>query len=319
MTSGVARGRSFHDGQFDRQPGAVNQGHNFQEQWQRAYELDPPLVMVTGWNEWIAGRWGKPDGPITFVDQFDQEFSRDIEPMRGGHGDNYYWQLVANVRRYKGAPPLPSASPATTIDIDGPFEQWRNVEPEFRDFLGDTAARDFDGAAGLHYTNRSGRNDLVVMKVARDDRHVYWYARTRQPVSPHTDGNWMWLLIEADQNIENGWHGYDYIVNRSVEDDQTTSLERCVGGWRWEKVARVQYRTDGNRLHLAIPRVALLPASDKSSHSPKSQSSKPLSSESLSLGFQWIDNSQRPGDIMDVYQSGDVAPEGRFRYQYLAE
>jgi hypothetical protein len=24
-----------------------------------------------------------------FVDQFDQEHSRDIEPMRGGHGDDY--------------------------------------------------------------------------------------------------------------------------------------------------------------------------------------------------------------------------------------
>ena len=29
-----------------------------------------------------------------FVDQFDQEHSRDIEPMKGGHGDNYYYQMV---------------------------------------------------------------------------------------------------------------------------------------------------------------------------------------------------------------------------------
>ena len=90
----------------------MNWGHNFQEQWQRVFELNPPFVMVTGWNEWIAGRWGKPDGPLVFVDQFDQEFSRDIEPMNGGHGDNYYFQLVANVRRYKGAPALPAASGA---------------------------------------------------------------------------------------------------------------------------------------------------------------------------------------------------------------
>jgi hypothetical protein len=38
---------------------------------------------------------------VIFVDEFIQEFSRDIEPMNGGHGDNYYYQLVDYVRRYK--------------------------------------------------------------------------------------------------------------------------------------------------------------------------------------------------------------------------
>ena len=105
-----------------------------------------------------------------FVDQLDQEFSRDIEPMTGGHGDNYYWQLVANVRRYKGAPPLPKASPPKTIRIEDGFDQWRDVTPEFGDHVGETMPRDFDGVAGQHYTNRSGRNDLVASKVARDSR-----------------------------------------------------------------------------------------------------------------------------------------------------
>ena len=48
--------------------------------------------------------WARPAGPLVFVDQFDQEYSRDIEPMRGGHADHYYWQMVANLRRYRGAP-----------------------------------------------------------------------------------------------------------------------------------------------------------------------------------------------------------------------
>jgi hypothetical protein len=30
-------------------------------------------------------------GPVTFVDEFSAEFSRDIEPMKGGHGDNYVY------------------------------------------------------------------------------------------------------------------------------------------------------------------------------------------------------------------------------------
>ncbi len=38
MSSGEARGRSFHNGRPDRTPGAVNRGFNFEEQWKRAIE-----------------------------------------------------------------------------------------------------------------------------------------------------------------------------------------------------------------------------------------------------------------------------------------
>jgi hypothetical protein len=304
MSSGDARGRSFHDGKQDTAPGAVNFGHNAQEQWRRALDLKPPLVMVTGWNEWFAQRFGKPGESIVFVDQFNQEFSRDIEPVRGLHGDNYYWQLVANVRRYKGAEPLPRASAARTIRIDGPFDQWRNVTPEFRDHLGETAPRDFDGAGGTHYTNRTGRNDLAAMRVARDEKHVYFYVRTVQPISPAEYPNWMWLLIDADQNAKTGWEGSDFIVNRTVDADGKSWLEKHDVGWQWKKVAPVTYRVEGNELHLAIPRAALgLPDGPKP----------------LRLDFQWADNLQRPGDRMDFYSSGDVAPEGRFKYRYAGE
>ena len=37
-----------------------------------------------------------------FVNQFNDEFSTDIEPVNGDLMDNYYYQLVANIRRYKG-------------------------------------------------------------------------------------------------------------------------------------------------------------------------------------------------------------------------
>jgi hypothetical protein len=304
MSEGNARGRSFHDGKMDQAPGAVNHGYNFQEQWRRAFDLHPPFVMVTGWNEWIAGRWGKPDGPIVFVDQFTEEYSRDIEPMNGGHGDNYYWQLVANVRRYKGAPPLPKASAPISIRIDGGFDQWREVVPEFRDHVGETLPRDFDGAAGLRYTNRTGRNDLVAAKDARDDRNVYFYVRTREPITPRTDPNWMWLLIDADQNMATGWEGYDFIVNRVVESNTTTTIERNDGGWRWRPAAKASFHIDGRELHLSIPRSAL---------------GLPEHQTAVSFDFKWADNIQKPGDIMDFYISGDVAPEGRFKYRYTAD
>ncbi len=304
MSAGDARGRTFHDGTLDHSPGAVDRGPNFQEQWERALALDPPFVMVTGWNEWFADRYGKPGGPVVFVDQFNREYSRDIEPMKGGHGDNYYYQLVANVRRYKGVAPLPRASAARSIRIDGRMQQWADVSPEFTDDPGDTLPRDFDGAGGLHYRDKTGRNDLMAFKVARDSEHVSFYARTRQPLTPLSDPNWMWLLIDVDGNPRTGWEGYDFIVNRKMGGDGTTWLEKNDGGWNWKPVARIAFRAAGNELHLRIPRESL---------------GIPRHQARLSLDFKWADNLQNPGDILDFYVSGDVAPEGRYRYRYVAE
>ncbi len=40
---------------FDPRPESYLYGANFDEQWDRAYEINPKAVFVTGWNEWIAG------------------------------------------------------------------------------------------------------------------------------------------------------------------------------------------------------------------------------------------------------------------------
>ena len=301
MSEGNARGRSFHDGKKDTSPGAVNQGYNFQEQWKHALELDPPFVMVTGWNEWTAGKF---DGPrVTFVDQFDQEYSRDIEPVTGLHNDNYYYQLISNVRRYKGVAPRPKASAPKTIDVGGEFVPWQDVKPEFMDHAFDNDHRDF-GVGAVHYANASGRNDLTVMKVARDAKNVYFYAKTREAMTSCRDPNWMWLLIDADQNAKTGWKGYDFLVNRTAVSDGKTWLEKNDGGWRWTKVAPISFCVQGNELQLAIPRAAL---------------GLPQGTTRTRFDFKWADNIKQPGNIMDFYTSGDVAPEGRFMYRYVGE
>ena len=300
MNSGQARGRSFHDGKQNISKDSVNRGANFQEQWQRAFELNPPFVMVTGWNEWVAGRWIHPGNPLMFVDQYNEEFSRDIEPMRGGHGDNYYWQLIANVRRYKGAPEIPPASELKTIAITKGFYQWQDVQPEYTDHVNETLPRNFAGVGGMHYTNDTGRNEFEAFKVARDRKDLYFYARTGSPIV--TGNNWMWLLIDTGRRLPN-WEGYDFIVNRQRDKDGDYWLEKCMGGWNWQRVVRVKIQVTGNEMQLAIPRTALgLNAGETKT----------------AINFKWADNLQRPGDVMDFYLSGDVAPDARFNYRYVA-
>ncbi len=223
--------------------------------------------------------------------------------MKGGHADNYYYQLVANIRRYKGAAPLPAAAPPRTIAIDGGFNQWSTVAPSYHDDAGDIGPRDHDGASGLHYASRTGRRDFIEFKVARDSRNIAFYARNREPFIGRGHPGGMWLLIDSDCNAETGWNGYDFIVNRQSEGEQRMSVEKNDRAWTWKPVAKAEYRVTGSELQLAIPLAALgLAGGDRD----------------FAIDFKWMDNTQRPGDVMDAYLSGDVAPEGRFRFRYSA-
>ncbi|CAF5087887.1 unnamed protein product, partial [Rotaria socialis] len=61
--------------------------------------------------------------------------------MFGGHGDNYYYQLINYIRRFKGMtkPDLPSGP--QTIRINEDFTQWNNITPYYLDDIFDIPYR----------------------------------------------------------------------------------------------------------------------------------------------------------------------------------
>ena len=75
-------------------------GRFWNKQWQEAFRVHPKVVTLTWWNEWAAQMF-MVDGKRSFVDNYNQEYSRDIEPMAGGHGDQYYKWLCEYIRAYR--------------------------------------------------------------------------------------------------------------------------------------------------------------------------------------------------------------------------
>lgn len=313
-------GRSYHsdaqwghgteppvDAQY-RTPDA-DKGLQFAQQWERALAIDPQFILVTGWNEWVAQRFtaggpgtfaGRPQvkGGTFFVDNFTEEFSRDVMPMKGGYGDNYYLQMVAGIRRFKGVRALPVAHGFQTPQNS--LSAWNGVGPTYLDAVGDIEHRDHDGWGKLHYTDTSGRNDITSAKVACDTKNVYFYVRTQAALTPHTDPNWMQLLIDADLNPRTGWNGYDFVVNSRVINGSTTTLKRLSDGKTWP----VYYRALGNEMTVTVPR-ALLGLANL---------------VRTTLDFHWVDNAPVGGDpkqIADWWYVGDSAPDGRFNYRYV--
>jgi len=323
-------GRSFHNfrqpetNEFDITPD-TDKGLFFQEQWDRALEVDPEFVFVTGWNEWSAGRqkmgkniskelqqWkfypgahlgkvGKPlkEGDVYFIDQYNQEYSRDIEPMEGGHTDNYYYQLMANVRRFKGVEKPVEPGLKKSIDITGSFEQWETVITTFSENMGDTEHRSSQkqGSAGP-YVNTKGRNDILESKVSRDDENVFFHIKTKADISKPENKNWMLLLIDSDQNKATGWEGYDYLINHEGVVNGTTTIKKFYLKKGWKKVKELPIKLTGKEMMFSVPRNLL------------------EVNGTLNFGFHWVDNPSNLENIHGFFDAGDNAPNRRANYRY---
>jgi len=278
-------GRSYTSQGFDPRPMSKLYGANFQEQWDYARKVDPEFVFVTGWNEWISGPKPFREVPNGFSDQFDEEHSRDCEPSKGNLKDHYYYQLCANIRRFKGV-------------ADGPALARKGVVTTFRDYRKNLSPRDSDGY--YPYRSDTGRNALETARVSHDDAFVTFEAESPKPLSAKDGTNWMRLLIRTNREGPT-WEGFQFVLNRTAPGE-TATLERSTGGWNWTKVADCEYAVAGNVLRVKVPRKALKVETPK-----------------FELRFKWCDNNLADGDILSLYTDGDAMPGGRFTFLYRAD
>jgi len=290
-------GRSYRNNSHGDPSVDIVYGYNFQEQWDYALTQNTRFIFITGWNEWIAGKFpSMDDNPehSWFCDQASPEYSRDAEPsLTAGLKDHYYMQMVANIRRFKGVEPFPDPGPEKNI---GTWDDWKGVSPEYVDYTGETAPRNHPGTPTMPtitYTNETGRNDFHILKVARNKQNIYFYAETVGAITPCEGDNWMRLYIDTDRNAQTGWKGYDY---RVVEGKM---LQRYVNN-AWENVNVVNCQTAQNKMMLTIPR------------------KETGLSTAIDIEFKWSDNMQDE-DPLDWYVNGDVAPGGRFNYVYTTK
>lgn len=273
-------------------------GIYFQDRWDEALQVDPDFIYLNDWNEWTAGKYkngkdpsgqadmhidflGRKENPFYFVDQYNAEFNRTIAPMKGGWTDNYYMQMVQNIRRYKGVAPMPVHHGYQQIKLDGSLDEWQ-PDSSFLDTRGDVIHRDHNGYGDLHYTDNSGRNDITRCLVAVDKKNIYFAAETAEPLSPSTDPNWMLLLIDIDEDGE-----YEYLI-------QNSKLTHSKGSWD------VDVAIGSNAVEIAVPRKLLGKTRKK-----------------FSLRFKWADNPSNPNDIISLSTTGDTAPNRRFAYRFV--
>ena len=117
----------------------------------------------------------------------------------------------------------------------------------------------------------------------------------------------MQLLIDTDRDKATGWKGYDFTIGSYAADGKAELGKSSVDStgspqdaWKWIEAGRVDFKTAGSKMEIAIP-CSLLSLPD---------------GKLLDLEFKWMDNVDPSTDIMQFYLDGDVAPGGRFNYRY---
>lgn len=290
-------------------PDSYKEGHGFKEQFEFAIKNDPERIFVSGWNEWTVGRFKHQEyiypyeggsKQLAIVDEFDLERSREIEPdARGGYQDTYYLLLCNYIRQYKGtAKPEPASG-----EINGNIE-WETVSPLYLNHKGSTPKRDYPGFNKFRYSNRTGRNDIVEARVARDAENLYFYAKCVNDIVDTEKDNCMNLLINADREYKTGWEGYNFRVSGNTLYRHVPGYRN--GGYNWEACGEVTREIDGNTIVYTIKKAD-------------------LGLEAIDFEFKWFDNCFPEGNagssnkfptVMDFYYNGVSAPFGRFNYRY---
>ena len=306
-------GRTYTSKGVDTRENAAKYGANFAEQFDYALKVDPKVIFITGWNEWIAGRYkvwpenGAASVENAFPDEFNDEFSRDIEPSKGRLRDNYYYQMVSYIRKFKGCEENPVYKEYKTINIDGSASQWDDVDASYIAYKNNISDRDADGYGSYHYTDKSGRNDIIGAKVARDAEYIYFTVECANKITPYTGKNWMQLYIDVSDDP--GWETFDYVIGKKPYDSSSAYLQKFTGnGYGTKDVGKASYKLDGKHLTVAVKKADF-----------------GITERDYKICFKWTDNvsdedgsGEFKGEILDFYRTGDVAPGGRFKYVYTA-
>lgn len=283
------QGRSWHDGRRDTRPDAAQYGFFFQDQidWALAAEReDVPLALVCQWNEWLVPFLTRKTNDLYSMrhwlllqDECDMEFSRDIEPMKGGYRDAYYFQFVNFVRRWKGLPE-PAKATRRSPPLAAADPGWGSVSPVFVEMTGDSAPRRHPGydACGI-YENDTVVNEFASLRVAvGEDGMIRFMAETVKPVRI-ADARSMNLLVRVPGRPADAM-GYTHAF--TPESGIFESAGR-----------RAVYCVSAAKLGI--------------------DASRPFT-----LEFKWSDN-RKEDDPMDFYVNGDAAPRGRMNWLFIFE
>jgi len=221
------------------------------------------------------------------------ELSRDIEPMEGGYEDNFYLQLIRNVRAFKDSgEPLEENGVRISCDINSPesFEKGElyvkiGQKPSARDHYGCTKE--------LRYTAEAARNTLNKIYAANDADKLYFRIDAYDAFAPFSSCDNTCLYLGCGSPALKGYYSYEYVIKRIAKDKMALYTLDENGAATFVKV--LDCAANGKSLTFALE-LCDIAACDR-------------------VYFKATD-SVVMDDIMKTYTTGSAMPMGRLSYEY---
>ncbi len=275
-------------------------GKFYQTVWDNALMRDPEYIFIGGWNEFMSGiEYNEEYGVYQLYDSFNMEFSRDLEPIKGGYNDAFLMQTAINVQKYLSddkaytfKTPVKKA-----IDITAGVAQWDGVDAVYKFVGSKNYNRKSVGAVPrLRYTQDAAANSIQEVRITADANNIYMYIRCDNDITM-TAENSMNVFIGTGTPSVKGWESYEYVVNRT-RNGNTASIMALDSNAGTTLKGDAKMNVSGKIMQLEIPKSVLNMQND-------------------TFYFKVADSVEQINDIMDYYVSGRCMPMGRFSYQYL--
>ena len=297
------RGKGFDLSTMKNDPSKVAEGANYASQWERVLSGENNerirFVNLTGWNEWIALKLSDSSDRYFMVDQFDYEYSRDLEPMKGGYGDNYYMQTIQNIRKWKYSEAKHYKYEQKTVDVSSFDESAWESAAVYLDFTGECIGRDHPAFGGaFNYIDDTDRNDIASVRVLHDSKYAYFRVETVADITAYESGDTGWMNILLQTGGGSHFMSYQYALNKNVNGN-SGSVSRYTADGKWESFSNCDVYVQGNVMQV---RVKL--------------SDIGLSAKNFCMQFKVTDNVKKASDAASYYTTGDSAPIGRLSYTY---
>ena len=269
-------------------------GTNFQSQWDTVHANKDKVqnVFVTGWNEWIAQKLNI-NNELYFVDCATEEFSRDIEPMKGGYEDNFYLQLCDNVRRFKANNGALRAADTGVVNINKDASQWdgvRNVYNAISQSVMERNSKSIDRK--YTYVQDAPKNNIQQVKLLNNEDTLYFLIKTEGNMVDTSAADFMDIYLGIGDLELKGWNGYELVI--SCGERAVFALD---GNAKRTKVGSVDISVKNNALQLAV-------------------SLDSISARGADGIYFKVCSGVSSSDIMDTYLQGKSLPMGRLSYYY---
>lgn len=152
-----------------------------------------------------------------------------------------------------------------------------------------------------YYRMVAPKNFIREFRVTNDNEMVYVMIRTDEDaVIGNGDDSLLNVMIGVEHLEENGFEGFQFLINRYPTSDGKTSVEYSSEGYHFEKVGDASITVDGKHVMIAVPREVLKVSGEKD----------------FTLHVKCVDSVQSPDNMLDYYVSGEVLPLGRYHCVY---